>query len=104
MSLAYDLDQEDNQSMTKQRPTQETTNCFPAGQFSTAQFREAMGPGYQAALFREQPVLMGCQPTFTRPVPLPKPTMPRRPRVRLRLPFRVRRGFAHRLLGALAAG
>ena len=90
--------------MTKHRPTQETTNCFSADQFSTAQLREAMGPGYQAALFREQPVLMGCQPTFNRPVPLPKPTIPSRPRLRLRLPFRIGRGFAHRLLGTLAAG
>lgn len=85
--------------MTKQQPFQETTNCFSADRI-----RQAMGPGYQAALFRDQPALTGCQPIFHRPVPLPKPTLPRRPRIRLRMPFSFRRSFVGRLTGALIAG
>lgn len=90
--------------MTKQRPTLETTTQPSGTYFSATQYREAMGPGYQIALFREQAALIGCQPTFDRPVPLPKPKIPTRLRLRLRLPFRVGRRLAHRTLGGLAAG
>ncbi len=104
MSLVHGLRWADNGSMTNQRPTQETTTGFAGAPFSAAQFRQAMGPGYQVATFREQPVLNGCQPTFARPIPLPKPNLARRPRLQFRFPFRIGRGLSHRLLGALVAG
>ena len=104
MSLVHGLRWADNGSMTNQRPTQETTSGFAGAPFSATQFREAMGPGYQVATYRERPVLTGSQPTFARPVPLPKPKLPRRPRLQIRFPFRVWRGLTHRLLGAAVAG
>lgn len=113
MSLAHGLVEADNGSMTKHHPFQETNACF-----STDAFREAMGPGYQAALFREQPSLIGGQPTFTRPIPMTcdpgtcvrtakqavasaRMRSPQR-RFRLRMPIGLARGIAQRLLGAMS--
>lgn len=104
MSLVHGLGQEDNESMTKQRPTQETTTQPSGAYFSAAQYREAMGPGYQIALFREQPTTTGAptpvraKPSIARTRTRTRPTRrTRRPALRLRLP-RIAIGF-RRLVG-----
>ena len=82
--------------------TSNTTLPHPSGTELAAQLRDAMGPGYQVAVFREDPVVTGAplaaanhRPTRRTPV---RPVRPARRRTSpLRLP-RFAIGFG-RLIG-----
>jgi len=84
MSLVFGWLGADTRCMTNHHQPQSASK--PG--FSAPEYRRAMGPGYQVATFREQPILMGEAVIVTSSGALPEP---------LRRPRRVRRTRRFRL-------